>query len=87
MDTTAKTGAFKTGNSVAIGLPKAFGLRSGDKFEFIRKGSHLEIHPLDDLEKERADLSGLARILRQLEPIKNPMLRDPIALPNRSGRN
>jgi antitoxin VapB len=85
MNATAKTSAFKTGNSVAIRLPKAFGVKPGDKFELIRKGGHMEIHPLDDPEQERADLAELARILRELGPTKNPVLREPIEFPDRPG--
>lgn len=85
MNATAKTSAFKTGNSVAIRLPKAFGVKPGDKFELIRKGGHMEIHPVEDLEQERADLKELGRILRELGPRKNPLKREPIEFPDRPG--
>ncbi len=85
MNATAKTSAFKTGNSVAIRLPKAFGVKPGDKFELIRKGGHLEIHPVEDLEQERAQLKELGRILRELGPRKNPQKREPIEFPDRPG--
>ncbi len=77
--------AFKSGNSVAVRLPKGFGISAGDGIELVRKGSIVEIHPVVDLKKEKAELSELVRILRELGPTKNPVLRDPIEFPDRPG--
>ena len=85
MNATVKTSAFKTGNSVAVRLPKAFGIKPGDGIELVRKGSIVEIHPMVDPAKEKAELSELVRILRELGPTKKPVLREPIEFPDRPG--
>jgi antitoxin VapB len=85
MNATVKTSAFKTGNSVAVRLPKEFGICAGDGIELVRKGRIVEIHPVVDLEKEKAELSELVRILRELGPTENPVLREPIEWPDRPG--
>jgi virulence-associated protein VagC len=85
MNATIKTSIFKTGNSVAIRLPKALGFKPGDGVELIQRGTHVEIHSLHNPEKDRADLAELGRILRELGPKKNPVLRGPIEFPDRPG--
>lgn len=85
MEAIVKTSIFKTGNSVAVRLPKGFGFKAGDGVQLIRKGRHLEIHPVHDPEKDRADLAELGRILRELGPRKNPVLREPVEFPDRPG--
>ena len=85
MNAITKTSAFKTGNSVAVRLPKEFGICAGDGLQLVRKGSIVEIHLVADLAKEKAELSELVRILRELGPVKNPVLREPIEFPDRPG--
>ncbi len=85
MNATTKTNIFKSGNSVAIRLPKVLGYKLGDEVELIKRGAHVEIHLRNDPEKERADLAELGRILRELEQRKNPVLREPVEFPDRPG--
>jgi antitoxin VapB len=85
MNAPVKTSMFKSGNSVALRLPKACGFKPGDGIELVRKGGIVEIHPMVDLEKEKAELSELVRILRELGPTKNPAQREPIEFPDRPG--
>lgn len=85
MTAPIKSSSFKSGNSVALRLPKALGVKPGEQFELVRRGGVIEIHPAVDIAKEKAELSELVRILRKLGPRKNPVLRDPIEFPDRPG--
>lgn len=85
MNATAKTSAFKTGNSVAIRLPKAFGVKPGDEFELVRRGRKLELQPIVDYELERAELAELGRELRAIGPIGGDREDGRIEFPDRPG--
>lgn len=44
-----KTKVFKSGNSVAIRIPKALGLKEGDEFDLVpRADGGFELRPVDD---------------------------------------
>lgn len=85
MNSTVKSSSFKSGNSVALRLPKALGVQPGEQFELVRRGTVIEVRPVADIAKEKAELSELIRILRELGPTKNPVLREPIEFPDRPG--
>jgi antitoxin VapB len=85
MNATVKSSSFKSGNSVALRLPKALGVKPGEQFELVRRGAMIEVRPLADIAKEKAELSELIRILRELGPTKNPVGREPIEFPDRPG--
>lgn len=69
MNATVKSSAFKTGNSVAVRLPKAFAVQPGDEFELIRKGRSIELRPVVDPEEERRELRDLIAELEVLGPV------------------
>ncbi|MFN0045359.1 MAG: AbrB/MazE/SpoVT family DNA-binding domain-containing protein [Sphingorhabdus sp.] len=85
MNASTKISAFKSGNSVAVRLPKAFGVKPGDEFELIQRGGKLELRPILDPEYEKAQVTELVRRLRALGPVKNPEPREPIEFPDRLG--
>jgi antitoxin VapB len=85
MTAAVKSSSFKSGNSVALRLPKALGVEPGEQFELVRRGTVIEVRPVADIVKEKAELSELVRILRELGPTKNPVLREPIEFPDRPG--
>lgn len=85
MTEIVKTSAFKSGNSVAVRLPKSFGVKPGDAVEISRQGADLVIRPALDLDRERADLAELAGILRALGPSDQFRGREEIELPDRAG--
>jgi antitoxin VapB len=85
MNATVKTSAFKSGNSVAVRLPKAFGVKPGDEFELVQRGRKLELRPVLDPEYEKSQVKELVRRLRALGPVKNPEPREPIEFPDRPG--
>jgi antitoxin VapB len=85
MTAAIKSSSFKSGNSVALRLPKALGVKPGEQFELVRRGTMIEVRAVVDIAKEKAELSELVRILRELGPTKNPVLREPIEFPDRPG--
>lgn len=70
MNATVKTNAFKSGNSVAIRLPKGFGIKPGEPVELVRKGANVEIRIGIDPEYERAQIAKLIARLDELGPVE-----------------
>jgi virulence-associated protein VagC len=70
MNAPVKTSAFKSGNSVAVRLPKAFGIRVGDALEIKRNGTWIEIRPTRSPEEERARFAEMVRRLRELGSVE-----------------
>lgn len=86
MNATAKTSAFKSGNSVAVRLPKGFGINAGDQLEIRRNGTWIEIRPTLNPDEERAKLAEMVRRLRELGPVKGGNPEDGrIEFPDRPG--
>ena len=85
MNAIVKTSAFRSGNSVAVRLPKAFGIKAGDELELMRGLHKIELRPVLDPDAERAKVVELVRRLRELGPVKNPFAREPIEFPDRPG--
>ncbi len=85
MNTSIKSSSFKSGNSVALRLPKALGVGPGEQFDIVRRGMVIEVRPAVDVAKEKAELSELIRILRELGPTKTMVLRENIEFPDRPG--
>ena len=85
MSATAKTSAFKTGNSVAVRLPKAFGIRPGEELQLVQNGPIISIQRVVDPAYEKAQVKELVRRLRELGPVENPEPREPIEFPDRPG--
>lgn len=69
MNAVVKTSAFKSGNSVAVRLPKGFGIRAGDALEVAQNGGKIEIKAAADPEHERALLAEMVRRLHELGPV------------------
>ncbi len=64
-----KSNVFKTGNSVAVRLPKSFGFKAGDAIEMKHLNGKVEIGLSTDPEAERAKVVELVRRLRELGPV------------------
>lgn len=86
MNATRRTNAFKTGNSVAVRLPKEFGIRAGEGLELVRRGGIIEIRPAVDAEHERARLKALADALAAIGPISGNREDGRIEFPDRAER-
>ena len=69
MNAIVRTNAFKTGNSIAVRLPKSFGIKAGDAIEIKQRGRKLEIHLLADPDYERAQIAELIRELDAIGPV------------------
>lgn len=60
---------FKSGNSVALRLPKALGLAEGTEMRIVREErSGFRIEPID-APKRKIDLTGIAGTLPELQPL------------------
>lgn len=86
MNSTAKTNAFKSGNSVAVRLPRGFGVKPGEPVELVRNGMNIEIRTGRDPEYERAQIAELIRKLDEIGPIEGGDPNDGrIEFPDRPG--
>lgn len=85
MNASVKTSAFKSGNSVAVRLPKGFGIKPGEELELVQNGQFIRINRVVDPKFERAQVIELVRILNELGPVDKPQPRDPIEFPDRPG--
>jgi antitoxin VapB len=85
MNATVKTSAFKSGNSIAVRLPKDFGIKAGDELELVQRGKKIELRRTVDPDYEKAQLQELVRQLRALGPVDDPQPREPIEFPDRPG--
>ena len=85
MNATVKTNAFKSGNSVAVRLPKAFGIRAGEPLDVINNGTKIEIRRSVDPEYARQQLAELIRELNEIGPIDGDPQDGRIEFPDRPG--
>lgn len=85
MTATVRTNAFKTGNSVAVRLPKAFGILPGEGLELVRRGRTIEIRPVSNPDHERARLKALADALAVIGRIDGSREDGRIEFPDRPG--
>ena len=78
MGATTKT--FKSGNSVAVRLPKELGIREGVEVEIDRSGRSVTITP------KRNTMAELVRRLREIgPPADGVQKREKITFPKRRG--
>ena len=85
MNTTVKTNAFKSGNSVAVRLPKAFGIKAGEPLDVLNKGQKIEIRRSVDPEYAQQQLAEMVRELREIGPIDGDPQDGRIEFPDRPG--
>ena len=77
---------FKSGNSVAVRLPKALGIAADVEVVIERNGNALTIRPKVDPEAEKARLAALLADLRAIgAPPDGPQEREPFEFPDRPG--
>lgn len=83
---TIETRAFMSGNSVAIRLPKSFGVKAGDALQVRQNGQSITIRPARDPERQRARLAAMIAELRALGPVEGGDPNDGrIEFPDRPG--
>ena len=69
---------FKSGNSVALRLPKALGLKDGDEMVLREERGRFKPAPI---ERERIDLTGIYGSIPDIEPLTDEQRRmEPRAL-------
>lgn len=61
------TKAFKSGNSVALRLPKALGIKPGTEMRIREEAGRFVFEPIE--RREKIDLTGIAGSLPGLKPI------------------
>ncbi|MFA5968555.1 MAG: AbrB/MazE/SpoVT family DNA-binding domain-containing protein [Sphingomonas sp.] len=59
---------FKSGNSVALRLPKALGITEGTEMYLRELGGRYSFEPVD-AERRKIDLTGIAGIAPGLQPL------------------
>lgn len=64
---TTKT--FKSGNSVAVRLPKALGIEAGTEMRVREEQGKYVLEPVEE-EPKRIDLTGIAGSMPGLKPLK-----------------
>lgn len=79
------TKTFKSGNSVAVRLPKGFHVPEGVEVELTREGSEIRLKPLVDPEDGKRRLRELFDKLNALPPVGEVEKRIPIEFPDRPG--
>lgn len=81
-----ETRAFKSGNSVAVRLPKSFGIKAGDALQVQQDGFGITIRPARNPEEQRARLAAMVANLRALGPVEGGDPNDGrIEFPDRPG--
>ena len=85
MNAPHNTRVFKSGNSLAVRLPKSFGLAAGAEVELERRGREVVIKRVVDPAEERAAIKALATRLREIGPVDEIEERDPDLFPDRPG--
>jgi antitoxin VapB len=85
MTKPVQTRSFKSGNSVAVRLPKGFGIPEGVELELDKKGDVVTIRVARDVEAERARMLGGLEALKALPKPPYIEKREPIEFPERRG--
>ena len=80
-----ETKTFKSGNSVAIRLPKELGFLADMAVTIERVGNALQIVPMVDPAEEKRQLDELVAALRAIGPVGEIEPREPIDFPDRPG--
>ncbi|HEX8366141.1 MAG TPA: AbrB/MazE/SpoVT family DNA-binding domain-containing protein [Allosphingosinicella sp.] len=80
-----ETKTFKSGNSVALRLPKALAIGPDERMVIEQKGDVFTIRRLKDPAEEKRKLLELVEALRALPRPDEVEKREPIEFPHRPG--
>ena len=80
---TSKT--FKSGNSVALRLPRALGIAADVEMRIEKEGDALVVRPVKDPAEEKRKLTELVAALAALPNPDEIEVREPIEFPDRPG--
>lgn len=76
---------FKSGNSVALRLPRALGIEADVEMRIEKEGDALVVRPVKDPAEEKRKLQELVEALRALPNPGELEEREPIEFPDRPG--
>lgn len=79
------TRTFKSGNSVALRLPRALGIEAGAEMRIEKEGDALVVRPARDPAEEKRKLAELIARLEALPAPGEIGKREPIDFPERPG--
>lgn len=85
MNALHNTRTFKSGNSVAVRLPKGFGIAAGAEVALERRGREVVIRRIADPAADKAAIAALVAKLRAIGPVGEIEERDPDFFPDRPG--
>jgi antitoxin VapB len=80
-----ETRTFKSGNSVALRLPRGLAIGPDEKMLIEQNGDVLTVRRLKDPAEEKRKLAALVEALRALPHPPEVEVRDPIEFPERPG--
>lgn len=76
---------FRSGNSVALRLPRALGIEADIEMRIEKEGDALVVRPVKDPAEEKRKLAELVEALRALPHPGELEKREPIEFPDRPG--
>ena len=79
------TKTFKSGNSVAVRLPKGFAIDAGVEVELDKNGDVVTIRLARDAAQVRSRMRKLVEELEAIGPVGEVKKREPIEFPDRPG--
>ena len=85
MNKPVQTKTFKSGNSVAVRLPKGFAIPEGVEVELDKSGDIVTIRLTRDPAQVRRRMRKLIEDLEAIGPIGEVEKREPIEFPDRPG--
>lgn len=80
-----ETKTFKSGNSVALRLPKGLGVEPGERMSIERNGDVLTVRRVNDKAEAKRKLTELVEALRALPRPGEVQKREPFEFPDRPG--
>lgn len=80
-----QTKTFKSGNSVALRLPKSLAIGPDERMLIEQNGDVLTVRRLKDPAAERARVLRLVERLRAIGPVGEIEKREPFDIPERPG--
>jgi antitoxin VapB len=81
MNAIVRSKVFRCGNSIAVRLPKAFGIEEGAEVEIERQGRDFVIRPVFDAAEEKAKLTAFIARLHAIPAPGVFGIRDPDEIP------
>jgi antitoxin VapB len=85
MNKPVHTKTFKSGNSVAVRLPKGFAIPEGTEVELDKSGDVVTVRLTRDPAQIRNRMRKLVEELEEIGPIGEIEKREPIEFPDRPG--